>query len=148
MKALKLDAEAGGNQTESFGLAAQIKTEGRSEDQTTEQDNLSALLQSISFLTNKLQETNEELIKIQNEKKTEIHKFNEKINVLAREKLTLQEEVTGLKQTITRQEASMKERKENKDLAAKKTAELEKNLKETKERLDFCSRNYQRRKPN
>ena len=100
MKALKLDAEAGGNQTEPFGLAAQIKAKARSEDQTTEQDNLSPLLQSISFLTNKLQETNEELIKIQNEKKTAIHKFNEKINVLAREKLTLQEEVTGLKQTI------------------------------------------------
>ena len=54
MKALKLDAEAGGNQTEPFGLAAQIKAEARSEDQTTEEDILSPLLQSISFLTNKL----------------------------------------------------------------------------------------------
>ena len=69
--------------------------------------------------------------------------FTEKINILTSEKLTLQEEVKDLKETIRKKESlyngvfkKEKEMKEKNEVATEKVAKLESDLKETKARLD------------
>ena len=111
-----------------------------------EADDPFTLKQSITVLTEELQETKDKFIKIQNEKKMESREFNDKINILAGEKLILQDETTLLRETIQKKEAlykevsrkekEMKALKDNSELAARKIAKLESDLGETRERLE------------
>ena len=100
--------------------------------QTNKSDEVSGLKQQITFLSEELQETRRKLLKVQDEKKKENHDQAEKIKILINEKMVLQEEVSGLKKTI-QQKVSIKE---NKELAAKKVAKLEADLRESRARLE------------
>ena len=111
-----------------------------------EADDPITLKQSITILTEELQETKDKFIKIQNEKKMENRESSEKVNTLVCEKLVLEEEVAVLKETIqkreglykevSRKEKEMKALKDNQELATKKITKLETDLRETKARLD------------
>lgn len=100
--------------------------------QTDRSDDPSALKQQIALLSEELQESKRKLLKVQDVKKKENQEFIEKINILTNEKVVLEQEVTGLKKTI-QQKVSMKE---NRELAAKRVAKLERDLRETTARLE------------
>ena len=99
---------------------------------TDKSDEVSGLNQQITLFSEELQETRRKLLKVQDEKKKENEDQDEKIKILRNEKRMLQEEVTGLKKTI-QQKVSLKE---NRELAAKKVAKLETDLRETRARLE------------
>ena len=84
-----------------------------------------------------MEESRKKLSKIQNEKTKENREFSEKINVLTNEKMVMQKEVTGLKETLEREVSKVeKKMKKNNEMEAKKVEKLEKDLRETEARLE------------
>ena len=110
-----------------------------------EESDILSLQHNAKVLSEELQDTKDKLFKIQSEKKLESREAMDKINTLTAEKLVLNDELTGLKESMQRKEALFKEgaRKEKElktlrdsnDSALKKVAKLEAELREAKGKL-------------
>ena len=134
--------------SEAEGSEKNLGKSKSSKIRTDKSDDPSALKQQITLLTEELEESRKKftdeleelrkkLSKIQNEKTKTNRECKEKINILANEKMILQEEVTGLKESFDRKVSmNEKEMKKHSEMGAKKVAKLETDLRETKARLE------------